>query len=358
MSVASEERPGPDRSPFRKKKFLNPLSFLNRNSHNMVGSYDYFSDDDSSNSLDDLPLGIHGRGWSYDFDSDQDSDDSDDNVKTSLRRAPSPTYAQIHFHTTFDDEKSADSAQMPRPCARERHLSALPRPPSPPFNNHSYAPNYISRQKVPQQQRDLNYPTRAYEADSDTSGTVDTDDEYDDPTYTLPKERTIRFADEEGYELQTIYITERDKDEDEHLYHMRFIVLLLNPKKKQFEFLHLTTPREERTHLSQVIALLSHLASDPSFTKQKYAGLCRPLKDGQELINSLCLQDYDLDRDEILVAIPSGVKVKDIVTISQPLLKDRNVHKMVSLFLLLLHSYFVNLSHMSLAFESLRYDGK
>ena len=215
--------------------------------------------------------------------------------------------------------------EIPKPCTSELHQSAfLPRPPSPPTTS-SYAPaSYFPKaNQVP-------YPGHAYEADSDTSCTVDSDDEYDDPTYSLPKKRMIRFADEEGYELQTIYITERDKDDaDEHLYHMRIIVLLLNPKKKQFEFLHLTTPRDDRTHLSEAIKLFPDLASDSSFTKQKYVGLCRPTKDGQELINSLCIQDYDLDRDEILVAIPSGMKGKTIVKISEPLVNDGNVKKMV-----------------------------
>lgn len=329
MSREAGEKRTPGRPSGKKKLFRNPLTIL-KSKNNVVGRYDYFSDEDSVPSFEDLPLGIHGGGWSYDvfdLDGDSDSDEQDDAFKTSAN-SPSPSnYAQIHFHTTFDDEP--DTARTPRPCARERHVSALqPRPASPPSNS-SYAANYFPRGKEPQQH--LPYPARAYEADSDTSGTVDTDEEYDDPTYTLPKKRTIRFADEEGYALRTVYITERDKDDaDEHLYHMRIIVLLLNPKKKQFEFLHLTTPREERTHLSEAIKLFPDLASDASFTKQKYVGLCRPLKEGQELINSLCVQDYDLDRDEILVAIPAGMTGKQIVKISQPLLKDRNVQKMVS----------------------------
>lgn len=314
-SRASPKRSSP--SSKKKKTLLSPLKFL-KSKDNYVGAYDYFSDDDS---FEDLPLGIHGRGgWSYDFD---DSDDSDDGDNVSLKSHPPPSsHSQIYFHTNFEEEEYCDTDLIPKPCTKERHLSALePRPPSPPP---SYASNYVGKQ-VPKKKR-------TYEADSDTSGTVETvDEDYDDPTYTLPKKRTIRWSDEAGKDLKTVYITERDKDDtDEHLYHMRIIVLLLNPKKKQFEFLHLTTPREERTHILQAVRLFPDLASDGSFHKQKYMGLCRPMKDGQELINSLCLQDYDLDRDEILVAIPSGMKGKEIVTISQPLLQDRTVQKMVS----------------------------
>lgn len=327
----NEERRSPRRSAKKKKLFRNPLTMLK--SKSVAGSYDYFSDeDDSVHSFEELPLGIHGNGWSYDvfdLDGDSDSEGDDDPFRTYPKNAPPRNYAQIHFHTTFDnDDASDEGTRIPKPCARERHLSALqPRPPSPPLNS-SYASSYFgkgpSRQHVPQHMR-------AYEADCDTSGTVDTDDEYDDPTYSLPKTRTIKFADEEGHDLETVYITERDKD-DEHLYHMRFIVLLLNPKKKQFEFLHLSAPRADRTHLAEAIKLFPDLASEQSFAKQKYAGLCRPSKDGQELINSLCLQDYDLERDEITVAIPSGMKGKQILSISKPLLKDRNVHKLVGTF--------------------------
>jgi len=324
----SEERSIPGRAPKKKKLFRNPLTILK--SKSVAGSYDYFTDDESMHSFDELPLGIHGRGWSYDvfdLDGDSDSEGEDDVFITFPKKIPPPReYAQIHFHTTIDDEVDNNRTHTSGPCARERHLSALqPRPPSPPRNT-SYAASYFDN-KGPN--HGLPHHARAYEADSDTSCTADMDDDYEDPTYSLPKKRTIRFADEEGRDLQTVYITEREKDED-HLYHMRFIVLLLNPKKKQFEFLHLTTPREERTHLSEAIKLFPDLASDSSFNKQKYVGMCRPMKHGQELINTLCLQDYDLDRDEIMVAIPLGMNGKEIVKISKPLLKDRNVLKMVS----------------------------
>jgi hypothetical protein len=306
----------------RKKKLFRIPTFSKKNS--VSGHYNYFSDDSPEPSFEDLPLGIHANhGWSYDFDVDGDSSDPEAELNDDVLMKPPSKYAQIHFHTNFDDDN--DDHEIPQPCASELHQSAfLPRPPSPPTTS-SYAPeSYFPKStQAP-------YPGQAYKADSDTSCTVDTDDEYDDPTYTLPKKRTIRFADEEGRELQTTYITERDKDDaDEHLYHMRIIVLLLNPKKKQFEFLHLTTPRDDRTHLSEAIKLFPDLASDSSFTKQKYVGLCRPTKGGQELINSLCVQDYDLDRDEILVAIPSGMKGKTIVKISEPLVNDGNVKKMV-----------------------------
>ena len=325
----------PHRSSRKKNKlFRNPLTIL-KGKNNVAGLYDYLSDDESLPSFEELPLGIHGRRWSADFDLDDDSDsdgEHDDAFKTS-GNSPSPSsYPQIHFHTTFNDDEAEESAHLPRPCTRERHLSAFrPVHAIPPPVNSSYAASYFPRGKAPLTHQNLPYPGRPYKADSDTSGTVDTDDEYDDPTYTLPKKRTICFADEQGFPLQTVYVTERDEDND-HLYHMRFVILLLNPKKKQFEFLHLTTPREERTHLSEAIKHFPDLASESSFTKQRYIGLCRPFKGGQELINSLCVQDYDLDKDEILVAIPSGMRGKQIVKMSKPLLTDRNVHKMVSTF--------------------------
>lgn len=298
-------------SPPRKTLFRNRLAALGRRKSILVGQYDYLPD--HVPSQDEDLLGIEQRADIGDFNLDMEG--SDDDINTGCQH-----HEPYFFHATFDDDKFEPTLlQEQQP---ERVVSSyFERSPRKRFPVLSPRASRASRRgRTPK------------EIDSDTSWTADTEDESFELfnnalSACLPKQRTIRFADEEGLAIETVYFTDRDEEEDDGL--SRIVVLLLSPKRKRFEFLHLQYEQEKRTQLSEACKQFGEMASDPTFITKQYIGLCRPSRNGQELINSLALQDYDMEKDEILVAIPLGMSSKQIVKLSQPLLSDRNVLKTV-----------------------------
>jgi hypothetical protein len=295
-------------SGLRKKKFRNPIKSLKRKT--IVGRYDFLPDD-SSGSFEDVQLGITQREDIAEFNLDLDLDDSweseSDNDTTRWSGVQygnpdmTPKFAAndpFYFKTTFDD--------FPVPNEPQQAVSSYFERPSKPTGT------------LPRPQH--------VRSDSDTSKTADTGESFEE-IRTLPKQRCVRFADEEGMAIETVHVTERD--EAEVIDGNRVIVLLLSPKQKRFEFLHVQYGWEERTQLSEAFKQFPCMASDPCFTKQHYIGLCRPWRGGQELINSLAIQDYDMGQDELLVAIPSGMRSKHILKLSRPLLANRTVLKTV-----------------------------
>jgi hypothetical protein len=291
----------------RKKKFRNPLKSLRRKT--IVGRYDLLPDN-SFESIDDAQVGsgVQRQGiaeFNLDLDLDDSSDSDDDTTPWSNDKYGNPDLTSqfanepFYFETTFDD--------IPVPNEPQRVVSSY-------FERLSKPPSTPPR-------------PRHVRSDSDTSKTADTGESFEAIRRLPNKQRSVRFADEEGMAIETVHVTERE--EAEAIDGNRVIVLLLSPKRKRFEFLHVQYGWEERTQLSEAFKQFPYMASDPCFTKQHYVGMCRPWRGGQELINSLAIQDYDMGQDELLVAIPFGMKSKHIMKLSQPLITNRNVLKTV-----------------------------
>ena len=291
--------------PPRKMTFRNPLSrSLKRKS--ITGRYDFLPDNPSDDK-EDSQLGTVRQDDTTRFlhlDDDDDTPpwpDNSDPCSTLQLAADEPFY----FEATFDDIPILN-----------KHRSSI-------REQGRVVSSYFERSSKPR-----STPPRPQHprSDGDTSGTADTEESFE-AIHSLPKQRTIRFADEEGMAIQTVHVTERD--DDEGIDGNRVIVLLLCPKRKRFEFLHVQYSWDERTQLSEAFKQFPFMASDPCFINQNYIGMCRPWRGGEELINSLALQDYDMHQDEILVAIPSGMKSKQIMKLSKPLLSNKNVIKTV-----------------------------
>lgn len=306
------------------KTFRNPW-------RSITGRYDFLPDNPSDDK-EDLRLGTARQDDTKKFNLDLDYDgfDSDDDTPPCSNDSDPVSTLQLAADEPFYFEATFDSLPLPN-----KHDHSMLEP-------GRVASSYFERSSKPR-----STPPRSQNArsDSDTFGTADTEESFE-ATHTLPKQRTIRFADEEGKAIQTVHVTERV--EDEGIDGNRVIVLLLCPKKKRFEFLHVQYGWEERTQLSEAFKQFPHMASDPCFINQHYVGICRPWRGGQELINSLALQDYDMHPDEILVAIPSGMKSKQIMKLSKPLLSNKNVIKTVSILVSLSPLLFKELFSISL----------
>ena len=352
--------------------FRNPLARLTKKSSNRdVLGYDCLVSDDENDSLLGEPsLGIEPRGGQHEpevdyndafgfecnwaeFDSDVEDEDetviasnSSPKRRKSKRRRRSP-HRQREAVQLVIQEPSPSPPRSPsfqERAAFERHLSqdaklALHHSEEPDSPDHSsqssstfsavasYFPQSRKGRSAAEQLASPTSPS-SQETDSDTSCTVDTEED----SFTLPRiQRTIRFADEAGLPIHTVRLTEREEDYED-LDWTRIIVLLLSPKKRKFEFIHLSYNVAERTPLSDALQQFPSMATDPSLTNQKYVGLCRPSKNGQELINSLSLQDYVFEKDEILLAILAGMKAKQLVDMSAPLLANKTVLRMVSTY--------------------------
>lgn len=144
--------------------------------------------------------------------------------------------------------------------------------------------------------------------------------------------KTLRFADDLGKPLTDVHYVETMYSIQD-LKWIRAIVLLLNSKKRKFEFIHVSYNMEERTSIADILKQLPNMATDDDLKSQGYTGLCRTTEFGRELINTVSIQGYDLQRDEILVAIMKGVSGKSQLNIAQPLLENKKILRAVRVVL-------------------------
>jgi hypothetical protein len=144
------------------------------------------------------------------------------------------------------------------------------------------------------------------------------------------KHLNVRFADEHGGELELVHWTITMYSEEENDW-ARAIVLLLSPKKKKFEFLHVSYNLYDKTSVLDVLNQLPEIATDEALKEQKYVGLVR--KDGgRELINTVSIQSYYLKKNEILVAVVHDHYGKAMLRMAKPLLDNRKIMKAVRVF--------------------------
>jgi hypothetical protein len=146
-------------------------------------------------------------------------------------------------------------------------------------------------------------------------------------SYLNRRKRKVRFADEEGEEMDTIHLLESNAGDDTHL--QRVLILIMLPELKQFEFVHAEYSIESRLPVSSLIQELPSMVSGPQIKKQRYVGLCHAAG-GSELDNSLALQDSKLASDDILFAVPKGYSANAMYELAKGLVADEKILKAVS----------------------------
>jgi hypothetical protein len=152
--------------------------------------------------------------------------------------------------------------------------------------------------------------------------------------------RSVRFADDEGMEIETVFEIEPAN----YTGTKRVLVLLLLPKLYAYEFVALeydTTmedPERSIVRVSQILKELPSLASDPNMSKQEFVRLIRmdasrnddESATGIELINALSIQSYNLNNDEILLAVPSETSKLQVLESSRQVVSNPKLMKAVS----------------------------
>ena len=128
-------------------------------------------------------------------------------------------------------------------------------------------------------------------------------------------------------------------------YYRRVLIMLLSPETQEFEIVALYYDTRERTGLSNIIHKIPKVAtskcfSDKARSRMRYRGLTRVQRrtgvfsrssePGEELISVLSLADYDIQPDEMLVAIPKGFEGRVIAPMAASLLADGRVQKLVN----------------------------
>ena len=132
---------------------------------------------------------------------------------------------------------------------------------------------------------------------------------------------------------------------DAEQYYRRVLIMLLSPETQEFEIVALYYDTRERTGLSNIIHKIPKVAtskcfSDKGRSRMRYRGLTRinrragasgrSSEPGEELISVLSLADYDIQPDEMLVAIPKGFEGRVIAPMAASLLADGRVQKLVN----------------------------
>lgn len=101
---------------------------------------------------------------------------------------------------------------------------------------------------------------------------------------------------------------------------VRVVILLLNPDRKKFEFIHCEIDTEERLPVKAVLEQLPSLATNRSLQRKRYGSLCR---NGMELLNTMAITEYGLRDGEILLAVPRKRSPKAAMAAATQLLSDR-----------------------------------
>lgn len=151
--------------------------------------------------------------------------------------------------------------------------------------------------------------------------------------------RLVRFADEVvgTTALETIY----EADYHDETAFKQVVILLPLPWANKFEFVHVEYTTESRISVGTLLQQLPRLSSISVLAKQQYVRLIRTTttdicrstcthKGGDELINALSIQDYELNEDEVLVAIAKGYKAITMMNMAEQLFGNETIMSSVS----------------------------
>jgi hypothetical protein len=144
--------------------------------------------------------------------------------------------------------------------------------------------------------------------------------------------KTIRFADEDGLPMETVYML---GGPDDPAAVGRVVVLLLKPEVRKFEFIYAEYRLNSKTSVSNLLEQLPGMASHEILTAQTYSSLFRSREGCSELIGALPLQDCRLDKNEVIIGVMSGYSGQGIMKCALPLIYNDKLSKVVSSFRLM-----------------------
>ncbi len=116
----------------------------------------------------------------------------------------------------------------------------------------------------------------------------------------------------------------------------RLLILLMDPPSKQYELTSILYPNSSNirgnhkkpAQLGELIPLISDAASHEPLKKQVYIGFTRPAY-GVEMLNTLSVVDYSIQKDEVLIAIPDGYNAKECAKFAKPILEDTRLVRLL-----------------------------
>ena len=107
---------------------------------------------------------------------------------------------------------------------------------------------------------------------------------------------------------------------------LQLVLLLLDPVSRRFELLQLEFD-SLRARVVDVIAQVPISVTDDAIRNQKYEGV---ISDNSELMDpSIRLSDFCKEK-QVLVALPTGISIKDCIRLARPILSNAQVVEMVS----------------------------
>lgn len=138
--------------------------------------------------------------------------------------------------------------------------------------------------------------------------------------------RLIRFADEQGLPIEKIY----QIGDMSHLGTMgRIIVLLVDPLVKKFEFLQGEYSTHAGTTVADLLRQLPSFAVEERFAKMEYDSLYGTNNGPRELKSTDRLDQLDLAKREITVAVARGVCGIELVHDAGPILRNDEINRAV-----------------------------
>ena len=105
---------------------------------------------------------------------------------------------------------------------------------------------------------------------------------------------------------------------------LRILILLLDPKSKKFEFLHVEIDTSKRLTVSDTLKQLPLLSTNEILSKLEYSVLCM---NQTEFIKILPLEHYNLIDGDVLLAIPKGESVRRVKRDGASFLQLRKITK-------------------------------
>jgi hypothetical protein len=146
--------------------------------------------------------------------------------------------------------------------------------------------------------------------------------------------KTIRFADDCGLPMETVYML---GGPDDPAAVGRVVVVLLKPEVRKFEFIYAEYRLNSKTSVSNLLEQLPGMASNKMFTAQTYSSLFRSRDGCSELIGALSLQDCCLDKNEVIIGVMGGYSGPEMVKCALPLIYNDKISKAVSSLRLMQH---------------------
>ena len=128
--------------------------------------------------------------------------------------------------------------------------------------------------------------------------------------------------------LKSIETSPAKTEADVELDHasLQLVLLLLDPISRRFELLQLEFD-SLRARVVDVIAQVPISVTDDAIRSQKYEGV---ISDNSELMDSsVRLADFCKEK-QVLVALPTGISIKDCIRLARPILSNSQVVEMVS----------------------------